>query len=1025
GIACTTDSCDPATGTCLHPLTGCDDSNLCTTDSCNADGTCSNTAINCDDSDACTLDSCDPANGNCVHALMDCDDANLCNGLESCDSTVGCIPGTPLTCNDGNACTSDGCVPATGCVYTPISGCGGGGGCTPNCAGKSCGSDGCGGSCGSCPSGDACTTYACANNKCKSTTKNCDDSNSCTDDSCSPAFGCVNTPKSCSDGDICTDDSCESSTGNCIHTYDATNDASCTCIPNCNGNECGDDGCGGSCGSCSENQCCDNRKCIDEDASNPECCPEGYTKGLCPEEEPPREPCKSNRNLLSKTPNFLNNFFSNLFNILKNWIIGSKPKPKPEPQYCCLGACGDGKVDVGEKCDDGNTESGDGCSSECKIERCGNGKIDEITCPTSSLTTLTALTSSDKCYEKCDDGDGADDDDTVGSCDGCDGSCDLVNSNTLLCSLNCEPTYCGDGEVQNPDGQGIAEECDPGKHCLYSPDPLNPISCKEDKDCDSLNIDTKIICNKCVVTDTKECTKDCKCEGETKGPWEETCQSEILSEKDKIFPGGGLIIPPYTPALYLADSRDYILRKRTVFTRNYKDGKCLDPIKSEESENTKFAVCEPACQKCDNQNNQKINVNKVGDAFRVDVSVENNEEDNFEANINYESIMGGMDLKIFPFPTLTNAGYMILAKSNRDLTFIGKATECGLSAKKIKIEFPGYYKEIIVYLFVKCRCEDIPKKFEFDNYNPKACIPDTKKLFANCVQFPFDPKDICGKVSYNICDKNGKCKNKCEAIESFKNIKDYFGAPISLTFEGDNLDVHIDSDTFNPEAPHHEEIKKITKDFCSCMKDMSPEILSLIPRINIFQDSATLTLACANKVWTTITGCTDPITGKINLLHDPAHFPFCSNLNHEATHTKTFIGEDDILITGWLGLVDTNFYYYTLTDSSGNLRDLTLPNPPPNPSSKIEPDSSGFFKYKDGSTGAQFGFLEPYGAKDILEDIATFAEMISGGPTSVDWNNLFNTHSYKDTYKAKFNLICDLGYAEKSKCDCIKKKFMK
>ncbi|MDD5193617.1 MAG: hypothetical protein PHF67_03455, partial [Candidatus Nanoarchaeia archaeon] len=42
GIACTTDSCDPATGTCLHPLTGCDDSNLCTTDSCNADGTCSN-----------------------------------------------------------------------------------------------------------------------------------------------------------------------------------------------------------------------------------------------------------------------------------------------------------------------------------------------------------------------------------------------------------------------------------------------------------------------------------------------------------------------------------------------------------------------------------------------------------------------------------------------------------------------------------------------------------------------------------------------------------------------------------------------------------------------------------------------------------------------------------------------------------------------------------------------------------------------------------------------------------------------
>ncbi|MDD5193465.1 MAG: hypothetical protein PHF67_02660 [Candidatus Nanoarchaeia archaeon] len=502
GIACTTDSCDPATSTCLHPLTGCDDSNLCTTDTCNADGTCSNTAINCDDSDACTLDSCDPANGNCLHALMDCDDANLCNGLESCDSTIGCIPGTSLTCNDGNACTTDSCNPATGCVSSPIPNCGGG--CTPNCAGKSCGSNGCGGSCGSCPSGDACTTYACANNKCKSTTKNCDDSNSCTDDSCSPAFGCVNTQKSCSDGDICTDDSCDSSTGNCIHIYDATNDASCTCIPSCNGNECGDDGCGGSCGGCSENQCCDNGKCIDEDASNPECCPEGYTKGLCPEPKEPKEPCQQSPRPLPKnlfnSLNPLNNFFSNLFNILKNWIIGSKPKPKPEPQYCCLGVCGNGKGDVGEECDDGNTESGDGCSSECIIEFCGDGIVNN-----------NPKTSGDPCdkAEECDLGNGDSiKDESFGTCDGLPGVCDevdekgiliskpfcdggdLVNNDEGPCTSDCQVAKCGDDILQTfgPDGMQCPKV--PNPECLAlggdaSTCDLVPIDGCDDEECEA------------------------------------------------------------------------------------------------------------------------------------------------------------------------------------------------------------------------------------------------------------------------------------------------------------------------------------------------------------------------------------------------------------------------------------------------------------------------------------------------------------------------------------------------------------
>jgi cysteine-rich repeat protein len=37
--------------------------------------------------------------------------------------------------------------------------------------------------------------------------------------------------------------------------------------------------------------------------------------------------------------------------------------------------CGDGILDVGEECDDGNTVSGDGCSSVCVIEFCGDGIV--------------------------------------------------------------------------------------------------------------------------------------------------------------------------------------------------------------------------------------------------------------------------------------------------------------------------------------------------------------------------------------------------------------------------------------------------------------------------------------------------------------------------------------------------------------------------------------------------------------------------------------------------------------------------
>ena len=37
--------------------------------------------------------------------------------------------------------------------------------------------------------------------------------------------------------------------------------------------------------------------------------------------------------------------------------------------------CGDGVVNVGESCDDGNTDDTDGCLTSCDFARCGDGVV--------------------------------------------------------------------------------------------------------------------------------------------------------------------------------------------------------------------------------------------------------------------------------------------------------------------------------------------------------------------------------------------------------------------------------------------------------------------------------------------------------------------------------------------------------------------------------------------------------------------------------------------------------------------------
>ena len=63
--------------------------------------------------------------------------------------------------------------------------------------------------------------------------------------------------------------------------------------------------------------------------------------------------------------------------------LGTEPLEVLRPRLLCVPSlrlepprCGDGYLDPGEQCDDGNDVNGDGCNASCTLELCGNGIVD-------------------------------------------------------------------------------------------------------------------------------------------------------------------------------------------------------------------------------------------------------------------------------------------------------------------------------------------------------------------------------------------------------------------------------------------------------------------------------------------------------------------------------------------------------------------------------------------------------------------------------------------------------------------------
>ena len=202
---------------------------------------------------------------------------------------------------------------------------------------------------------------------------------------------------------------------------------------------------------------------------------------------------------------------------------GNRIQEEFNPAYLCRpAACGNGVVEPGEACDDGNTVSGDGCNATCtSIETCGNGVADfggeecddggtangdgcSSTCTLepgwvcSGVPSTCAPECGDATIltpEICDDG-------NLSTGDGCSATCTVEAGWTCagqpsLCAATCGdglvvgPETCDDGGTASGDGCSASCATEPGWTCVGQPSVCTPV-CGDgvingNEDCDDGN----------------------------------------------------------------------------------------------------------------------------------------------------------------------------------------------------------------------------------------------------------------------------------------------------------------------------------------------------------------------------------------------------------------------------------------------------------------------------------------------------------------------------------------------------------
>ena len=257
-------SCKPdilATAMSADDTLTCDDASLCTEDDHCSGGICTGTGVVCNDSNPCTTDSCVPATGCATENNVDICSTARCEGMMFYPAAIcsgGICPTiTPEDCDDDNPCTTDQCK-VTGCTHTPRNG----QVCIP----------------GACELGTFYQASYCINDFCPPQESTfCDDENICTEDYCSPEGGCLTRNDNTK---VCGQASCDGMT---FRPQVVCNNGLCpTQIPrNCaDTNICTDDECTLSgCTNVGNNApCTDNNPCTLNDVCQTKVCRSGSLK---------------------------------------------------------------------------------------------------------------------------------------------------------------------------------------------------------------------------------------------------------------------------------------------------------------------------------------------------------------------------------------------------------------------------------------------------------------------------------------------------------------------------------------------------------------------------------------------------------------------------------------------------------------------------------------------------------------------------------------------------------------------------
>jgi cysteine-rich repeat protein len=400
--------------------TTCTDNDACTDDmltgsAANCNALCTHVKI----SAPANGDKCCPVGAN---ANTDSDCLPVCgnNVVEKGELCDGNCPASAADCNDSMACTTDsvtGSACARQCVHAPISVATSGDGCCPTGANANSDSD-----CKPiCPNNVVESGESCDGN-CPASAADCDDNMACTTDSVTGSAcsrQCAHAPISAT----VAGDGCGPPNANNVTDRD--------CAPKCPNNvvetgELCDGNCPASAADCNDNLPCTrdsvagsacSRQCahsaITGPANGDSCCPAG-----------------GNHNNDSDCP-----------------VV-----------------CGNSAIETGEVCDDGNTTSGDGCSSTCQLDdnlstpgddRAGYMACAGITCSPGSVCCTGA---SQGCT-------------TMSACSGFAGTCDGPEDcpSGHVCYVGhaayCDVVNSGSGSVLHchrtadcPTGQSCASE---------------------------------------------------------------------------------------------------------------------------------------------------------------------------------------------------------------------------------------------------------------------------------------------------------------------------------------------------------------------------------------------------------------------------------------------------------------------------------------------------------------------------------------------------------------------------------------